>query len=200
MAGGWTGERIEQVHDLWREGLSAREIASRLGVARNAVILRVHAREVQERPRTTAMRATEVEERRRTRAIEREKAEDVAIALLKENLSPAQRRQFEKDGCFEVTGGRTGKRYRIRGSCRVECLDGNGGCVCRLCFYPRGGLAAGDVMLAQKFALELFESEALWVANKIGQVRCSRFSRNLRRLRADQASRSLPAVVPRLVV
>jgi hypothetical protein len=31
---------------------------------------------------------------------------------------------------------------------------------------PRGGLAAGDVMLAQKNALELFESEALKVANR----------------------------------
>jgi hypothetical protein len=31
---------------------------------------------------------------------------------------------------------------------------------------PEGHLAIGDVMLAQKIALELFESEALMVANR----------------------------------
>jgi len=31
---------------------------------------------------------------------------------------------------------------------------------------PEGQLAIGDVMLAQKVALELFESEALMIANR----------------------------------
>ena len=35
-----------------------------------------------------------------------------------------------------------------------------------LCFMPEGGLVVGDMMLAQKLALELFESDALEVANK----------------------------------
>jgi hypothetical protein len=34
-----------------------------------------------------------------------------------------------------------------------------------LCFMPEGGLPVGDVMLAQKIALELNEKEALAVAN-----------------------------------
>jgi hypothetical protein len=34
-----------------------------------------------------------------------------------------------------------------------------------LCFEPQGQLPVGDVMLAQKIALELFESKALRVAN-----------------------------------
>jgi hypothetical protein len=34
-----------------------------------------------------------------------------------------------------------------------------------LCFEPQGQLPVGDVMLAQKVALELFESKALRVAN-----------------------------------
>lgn len=37
-----------------------------------------------------------------------------------------------------------------------------------LCFLPVGGLVEGDCMLAQKNALELFEEEALKVANVIG--------------------------------
>jgi hypothetical protein len=35
-----------------------------------------------------------------------------------------------------------------------------------LCFEPQGALPVGDVMLAQKVALELFEWETLAVANK----------------------------------
>jgi len=36
-----------------------------------------------------------------------------------------------------------------------------------LCFMPEGDLVVGDMMLAQKLALELFESEALKVANEM---------------------------------
>jgi len=92
-----------------------------------------------------------------------------AIRLLKENLSPTQRDQYEKSGYFHVIGGTTGKRYRIRNGCQmnVEELNKNDRCVRVLCFMPRGGLVVGDVMLAQKLALELFESHALTVANKI---------------------------------
>jgi transposase len=43
----------------------------------------------------------------------------------------------------------------------------NGRRSCCLCFRPEGTLATADVMLAQKIALELFEVEALKVANKV---------------------------------
>ena len=91
------------------------------------------------------------------------------VQLLKENLSPAQRDQYEDGGYIEVVGGQTGKRYRIHlGSLmNVELLDSKGKPVARLCFMPRGRLADGDIMLAQKLALELFEADALKVANKI---------------------------------
>ena len=40
---GWTEERVEQLKRLWAEGLSASQIAARLGgVTRNAVIGKVH--------------------------------------------------------------------------------------------------------------------------------------------------------------
>jgi hypothetical protein len=34
-----------------------------------------------------------------------------------------------------------------------------------LCFAPKGYLPIGDIMLAQKIALELFEADAIKVAN-----------------------------------
>jgi hypothetical protein len=91
------------------------------------------------------------------------------IRLLNECLSPAQREQYEKYGYFEVIGGTTGKSYRIRKGAQmnVEELGNNGKRVSLLCFIPKGGLVVGDVMLAQKLALELFEPHALAVANTI---------------------------------
>ncbi len=89
--------------------------------------------------------------------------------LLMENLTDEQRRQYETHAYFEVVGGKTGRRYRIRHgrSMNIDQLDKNGRRVCGWCFFPRGNLVAGDVMLAQKLALELFEADAMKTANKI---------------------------------
>jgi hypothetical protein len=89
------------------------------------------------------------------------------VRLLIENLSQVQRDQYKRRGYFEVTGGGTGKRYRIRKSYQmnVEELSSNGTRMSLLCFMPKGGLVLADVMLAQKLALELFELEALAIAN-----------------------------------
>jgi hypothetical protein len=38
--------------------------------------------------------------------------------------------------------------------------------VCGWCFFPQGSLVAGDIMLAQKLSLELYEVETLRVANR----------------------------------
>ena len=48
---------------------------------------------------------------------------------------------------------------------KVQLLDSSGRWVSSLCFTPRGQLPVGDVMLAQAIALQLFEYEALAVAN-----------------------------------
>ncbi len=48
----------------------------------------------------------------------------------------------------------------------VHQLDEKDRLVCVLCFAPAGGLVVGDVMLAQKLALELFESDTLKAANR----------------------------------
>ena len=96
------------------------------------------------------------------------RAQERGIQLLRENLTPPQRRQYEKYGYFDVTGGKTGKRYRIRHGrqMNIEQLDRNGRRVCGWCFFPQGSLVSGDVMLAQKAALELFEGDALRIANR----------------------------------
>ena len=95
-------------------------------------------------------------------------AQERAIQLLKQHLSPAQREQFEKLSYLYVTGGYSRNTYRIRHGVQmnVEQLDRSGRPIRRLCFMPQGYLAVGDVMLAQKLALELFEKEALEIANK----------------------------------
>jgi hypothetical protein len=90
------------------------------------------------------------------------------LQLLEEHLSPEQRRQYDASGYFDVTGGASGRRYRIRqgSSMNIEQLDKKGRRVCTLCFMPTGRLVTGDVMLAQKVALEAFERDALKIANK----------------------------------
>src|SRR5436190_1825802 len=79
-------------------------------------------------------------------------ADQRALQLLNDNLSKQQRDQLATRGYFEVTGGTSGKRYRIRRGhqMNVELLDGRGRPAFVLCFMPKGQLAYGDIMLAQK--------------------------------------------------
>ena len=90
------------------------------------------------------------------------------MRLLTDNLSPAQRDQLEVFDYFDVVGGDTGTRYRIRfgNLMNVEQLDSSGKLVRLLCFAPQGRLPVADTMLAQKIALELFETEAVHTANE----------------------------------
>ena len=90
------------------------------------------------------------------------------LELLKEWLSPEQLAQYAAKSYFEVTGCHSGKRYRISHgtAMNIHELDGTG-CPCvGWCFATKGYLVAGDVMLAQKIALETDERGALAVANK----------------------------------
>jgi hypothetical protein len=97
--------------------------------------------------------------------------------LLKDNLSPGQLATYRKDGSFDVVGGETGRRYRIwRASMmNIAELDDQGHCVWTWCFGPEGNLVRGDNMLAQKLALELFETEALAKANRHPPTKLNRF-------------------------
>ena len=95
-------------------------------------------------------------------------AEGKAFALLKQWLSPVQLAQYENNGCFEVTGCHSGKRYRIRRArqMNIDELDEAGARSAAWCFGPEGNLPIGDLMLAQKIALENDERTALAVANR----------------------------------
>jgi hypothetical protein len=91
-----------------------------------------------------------------------------ALLLLRQWLSPAQREQFLRKGYFEVVGNETGKRYRIYpGTSANVCeLDKRGRPQQGLCFTPVKPLPIGDVMLAQKIALETCESEVNAIARR----------------------------------
>ena len=90
------------------------------------------------------------------------------LRLLRAWLSPSQFDQFDAKGHFDVIGSATGRKYRIRygTSMNVYELDDTGRLKMGWCFVPQGCLVAGDVMLAQKIALETFESRALSIAKR----------------------------------
>jgi hypothetical protein len=94
--------------------------------------------------------------------------EEKGVALLRSWLSPEQAELWDSHRHFYVVGSDTGRRYRIKygKSMNIEELDSEGNVVNQWCFGPQGNLAVGDVMLAQKIALETIEIEALAKANR----------------------------------
>ena len=94
------------------------------------------------------------------------------LRLLRTWLSPSQFEQFDAKGYFDVLGSVTGRRYRIQygTSMNVYELDDTGRLKMGWCFVPQGCLVAGDVMLAQKIALETFETRALLVAKRFAPI------------------------------
>ena len=87
--------------------------------------------------------------------------------LLREWLSQEQLTQYDAHKYFELIGCHTGTRYRIcHGTgANVFELDDAGLPREGWCFVPKDHLVAGDVMLAQKIALETDERVALATAN-----------------------------------
>jgi hypothetical protein len=88
--------------------------------------------------------------------------------LLRRWLSAEQLAQFDAFNFFDIVGCHTGKRYRIYygTAANIEELDKVGRPLIRYCFVPIGDLVPGDVMLAQKIALETDELAALAVAKR----------------------------------
>jgi len=103
------------------------------------------------------------------------------LKLLREWLSPDQLVQFNADGYFDVIGCDTGNRYRIHygSSMNIDELDDRSRPRTCYCFCTDVSLVPGDVVLAQKIALETDERAALAVAN--------RFTPRLRSLRSPSS-------------
>jgi hypothetical protein len=68
------------------------------------------------------------------------------------NLTPAQLQQYERYSYFDVTGGDTGRRYRIRHGqvMNIDAFDANGSHTGKWCLHPVGNHVVGDILLAQK--------------------------------------------------
>jgi hypothetical protein len=94
-------------------------------------------------------------------------AEQKGLILLRSWLSPAQARQFDEYYYFDVIGSDTNALYRIHygRQLNVARFDAAGRQTQRLCFGPVGALATGDIVLAQKIALETMEMSTLAKAN-----------------------------------
>jgi hypothetical protein len=96
----------------------------------------------------------------------RYQAEEKSLALLRSWLTPEQLKQWRRGREFEVIGCDTGNRYRITDTTSLNILQltPSGDAVTKWCFAPKGSLAMGDVLLAQKI-VETMERQALAVAN-----------------------------------
>jgi hypothetical protein len=121
-----------------------------------------------------SFRRTLAEGRSRIRALSerfsarQDDCEARGLKLLREWLSPDQLAQFNAEKYFDVIGCDTGKRYRIHygSSMNVEELDDLGRPRICYCFVTDIALVPGDIVLAQKIALETEEHAALAMANK----------------------------------
>jgi hypothetical protein len=119
---------------------------------------------------------------------ERSKAEEKSIELLKSWLTPAQRTEYEKTLAFCVVGSDTATRYRLvsEPSYNILELDAEGALTGqKFCVVPRGHVAMGDQLLAQKIWLETDETRTLKIANKV--LRTGQTTGNL--LGANQIAR-----------
>jgi hypothetical protein len=103
----------------------------------------------------------------RWRMRSRKPAEQKGIALLRSWLTPEQAKLWDSEEEFDVIGCHTGRRYRIKcgTAMNIHQLDSAGRIVMQWCFAPEGKLVIGDVLLAQKIALETMESQVLSLAN-----------------------------------
>jgi hypothetical protein len=97
----------------------------------------------------------------------RRRAEERGLSLLRSWLTPEQDEQWRRDNEFVVVGCDTGTRYVITNGTNMNIieLDRDGRSVRRWCFTPVGPIVQGDMLLAQKIALETMETQARTVAN-----------------------------------
>jgi hypothetical protein len=105
-------------------------------------------------------------------ARQRDRPEARGLQLMRNWLSAEQCAQFDRFGYFDVRGSVSGKKYRIhfRVSANIQEIGDDGKALCGWCFAPDRYLVPGDVMLAQKIALETRECTALAIANQFPPI------------------------------
>lgn len=91
----------------------------------------------------------------------RRRAHRRALTLLLNLLDPTQRRDFRLHGHFDVIGGSTGERYRVRTAmfANIDVMDPNGVVTHRICAQPSGELPVYDFMAGQLLYLQGAETE-----------------------------------------
>lgn len=96
----------------------------------------------------------------------RKRAARVARQLLMRNLSRQQRRQYRANKRFDVIGGTTGRRYRIREGHvgNIDVYEGER-IIHRLCCHIPTDCPTEDIMLAQALHLAANEDEFVRTAN-----------------------------------
>jgi hypothetical protein len=114
-----------------------------------------------------ALTLSAVTDLRTPRGALRKQAAERGLILLRSWLTPEQDEQWSRENEFEVVGCDTGTRYRLTNGTNMNIieLDSDGRSVRRWCFTPVGPIVQGDMLLAQKIALETMETYARTVAN-----------------------------------
>jgi hypothetical protein len=97
----------------------------------------------------------------------RDRPETRGLQLMRNRLSVEQCAQFDLD-TSTFAGLSLAKKYRIHFgvSANIQEIGDDGKALCGWCFAPDRYLVPGDVMLAQKIALETSECTALATANQ----------------------------------
>ncbi len=124
---------------------------------------RLAAERVAQQQRANAEYQAREKERAAQRAIENQ----IAEALLLENLTPTQRSTYQRDQYIPVVSDDGKRTYRItRGvSGNVQLVEGNK-VRYRFCIHPPDDSPVPDVMLGQLLLLKTDELEFLRIANK----------------------------------
>lgn len=109
------------------------------------------------------MRAVQyAREQRGREAMRRARVAQRARSLLLSLLNEEQRGEFQSSGCFHVTGGSSGDRYRIRAdsSVNIDVFGADGAVRFHLCGRPTGNVPMYDVMAGQLLYLQDSSTEA----------------------------------------
>lgn len=91
---GWTDEQVKELRRLWDKGLTANEIAKKLGVTKNAIVGKVHRLCLKARPSPIKFKEDDI-------ADEHTVVADADLALSEETAESVEPGEQEKDGSLK---------------------------------------------------------------------------------------------------